>query len=124
LDILNLTPRTPLNTIASPLAGGAAPVPNAVASGAASPRVTNFAQNLATDGASIKGIGATAMGGLFQPQAGAGMTGGVPVGMGGPTLTQSGFDMDRAFKLTSEKISAGKTDGSDLFASQLAATGE
>lgn len=98
---------SPQASFAGPGAAASAPVAEP-----ASPRVASFAQTLAADAASIKGMGAGAMG-AQGPQM-----------MMGPTLTESGFDMDRAFQLTSTKISAGKTDGADLFAAAIASSTE
>lgn len=96
--------------------------------GPASPRVTNFAQNLARDGSAIKGMGAQAMGGLFGPGGGGGGMQNAAAAMmmmgGGPSLGGSGYDIDRAVALTRQKIAAGKTTGDDLFAAHLAAVGE
>ena len=100
---------TPQASFAGPGAAASAPVTEP-----ASPQVASFAQALAADASSIKGMGAGAMGVQGSP----------PPMMMGPTLTESGFDMDRAFQLTSTKISAGKTDGSDLFAAALASSTE
>lgn len=110
-----LRPAAPL---ANPVNGSSSQAGLSTPVAGPSPRTANFAQNMALDGASVKNLGAGAVQSLFQ--------GGAPASMGAPapTLTQSGFDMDRAFKLTSEKISAGKTDGADFFAAHLAEVGE
>lgn len=100
--------------------GPAAPVAAPQAQGPASPGVTNFAQGLAQDGSAIKSMGANAMGGLF-PQGG---QGGFPPMMGPPGPGGSGYDNDRAVALLKEKIGAGKTTGNDLFAAQIASSGE
>lgn len=100
-------------------AGGAA-VAAPQAGGLASPGVTNFAQNLAQDGAAIKSMGANAMGGLFGGQSG---QGGAPM-MAPPSQGGTGYDNDRAVALLKEKIGAGKTTGDDLFAAAIASSGE
>lgn len=84
----------------APAAGAGAP-----AQGQASPRVTNFAQGMAADGAAMKGMGA---------------------GMGpmmGPISMDSGWDMNRAFKHTSNVIAAGRQDAGDLVAASIAESG-
>lgn len=104
---------SPQASFAGPGAAASAPVAEPASAGVAS-----FAQTLAADAASIKGMGAGAMGGAMGAQQNS------PQMMMGPTLTESGFDMDRAFQLTSTKISAGKTDGADLFAAAIASSTE
>jgi len=83
-----------------------------------SPGVTNFAQSMGQTGSAIMNMGSGPMGSLFGPDLQAAM-----LAPGGGTLAQSGFDIDRAVALTREKIAAGKTTGSDLFAQAIASSG-
>lgn len=100
-----------------------AEVKSAEAQGAllASPAVTNFAQGMAEDGGAIKSLGAEAMDGLFGEGGGQGAM--PPMGPP-PSSNDTGWDNDRAIALLSEKIGAGKKTGDDLFAAQIASSGE
>ncbi|MCA9781662.1 MAG: hypothetical protein KC800_33320 [Candidatus Eremiobacteraeota bacterium] len=116
-NIQNFNSGAQLIQAGAPQSSGAA-VAAPQTGGLASPGVTNFAQNMAQDGSAIKSMGANAMNGLFG-----GGQGGGPM-MAPPSQGGSGYDNDRAVALLKEKIGAGKTTGDDLFAAQIASSGE